>query len=144
MIAIGVDHAGFELKEKIKEYFKEKSIEFYDFGAYELDPLDDAGDIAKVVSKAVNDGEYKRGILICGTGVMMSIVSNRNRLVRAVNTSDVETARMSRQHNDANILCIGSRIISEEKAKEIIDVWLNEEFLGGKYAERVDKLKDLT
>ena len=144
MIAIGADHAGFELKEKIKKYFEEKAIAYYDFGAYELDPLDDAGDIAKVVSKAVNDGAYQKGILICGTGVMMSIVSNRNRLVRAVNTSDVETARMSRQHNDANILCIGARIISEEKSKEIIDVWLNEEFLGGKYAERVDKLKDLT
>lgn len=144
MIAIGADHAGFELKEKIKEYFNEKSIKYYDFGAYELDPLDDAGDIAKIVSKAVNDGEYQRAILICGTGVMMSIVANRNRLVRAVNTSEIETARMSRQHNDANILCIGSRIIDEEKAKEIIDIWLNEEFLGGKYAERVDKLKDLT
>lgn len=144
MIAIGADHAGFELKEKIKEYFKEKAIEFYDFGAYELDPLDDAGDIAKVVSKAVNDGEYQKAILICGTGVMMSIVSNRNRLVRAVNTSDIETAKMSRQHNDANVLCIGARIVDEEKAKEIIDIWLNEEFLGGKYAERVNKLKDLT
>jgi len=144
MIAIGADHAGFELKEKIKEYFNDKSIEYYDFGAYEFDPLDDAGDIAKLVSKSVNDGEYQKAILICGTGVMMSIVSNRNRLVRAVNTSDVETARMSRQHNDANILCIGARIIDEDKAKEIIDVWLNEEFLGGKYAERVDKLKELT
>ena len=144
MIALGADHAGFELKEKIKRYFNEKAIEFYDFGAYEIDPLDDAGDIAKVVSKAVNDGEYNRAILICGTGVMMSIVSNRNRLVRAVNASDIETARMSRQHNDSNILCIGARIIDEEKAKEIIDVWLNEEFLGGKYAVRVDKLKDLT
>ena len=144
MIAIGADHAGFELKEKIKEYFNEKAIGYYDFGAYEFNPLDDAGDIAKVVSKAVNDGEYQRAILICGTGVMMSIVSNRNRLVRAVNTSDIETARMSRQHNDANVLCIGARIINEEKAKEIIDIWLSEEFLGGKYAERVDKLKDLT
>lgn len=144
MIAIGADHAGFELKEKIKEYFNEKAIEYYDFGAYEFEPLDDAGDIAQVVSKAVNNGEYNRGILICGTGVMMSIVSNRNRLVRAVNTSDVETARMSRQHNDSNVLCIGARIIDEEKAKEIIDVWLKEEFLGGKYAERVSKLKDLT
>lgn len=144
MIAIGADHAGFELKEKIKTFLNEKAIEFYDFGAYEIDPLDDAGDIAKVVSKAINDGEYEKAILICGTGVMMSIVSNRNKLVRAVNTSDVETARMSRQHNDANILCIGARIIDEDKAKEIIDVWLNEEFLGGKYAERVKKLNDLT
>lgn len=144
MIAIGADHAGFELKEKIKAYFIDKSIEFYDFGAYELDPLDDAGDIAKVVSKAVNDGEYERAILVCGTGVMMSIVANRNKMVRAVNTSDIETAKMSRQHNDSNVLCIGARILDEEKAKKIIDVWLNEEFLGGKYAERVNKLKDLT
>lgn len=144
MLAIGADHAGFELKEKIKDFLDKKAIRYHDFGAYEIDPLDDAGDIAKVVSKAVNDGEYSKGILICGTGVMMSIVSNRNKMVRAVNTSDTETAKMSRMHNDSNVLCIGARIITEEKAKEIIDVWLNEKFLGGKYAERVNKLKDLT
>ena len=140
MIILGADHGGFELKEIIKEYLKEKNIEFYDIGSYELDNLDNFPEIAIPLAQKVASKEYEKGILVCGSGVGVCMAANRVKGVRAVNAYSEEVAKLSRQHNNSNILCLGGRLISVENAKNIIEVWLNTEFLDGKYNLRNEML----
>jgi ribose 5-phosphate isomerase B len=141
-IAIASDHAGFEMKEKVKDFLKEIGHEFKDFGTKNKEPVD-YPDFAFKVASAISKNECERGILLCETGLGMSIAANKISGIRAVSCYDVNTARLSREHNDANVLTLGARIIEFEKAKEIINVWLNTEFLGERHARRVEKIKEI-
>ena len=143
MIIIGADHGGFEMKEIIKTYLKEKNIEFYDIGSYELDNLDNFPEIAIPLAQKVASKEYEKGILVCGSGVGVCMAANRIKGVRAVNAYSEEVAKLSRQHNNSNVLCLGGRLISVGNAKNIIDVWLSTEFLDGKYNLRNEMLDNI-
>jgi len=141
-IAIGSDHAGFPLKERIKKFLLEKGYEVIDFGTTSEDsthyPL-----FAKEVSLAVQKGEAERGILVCGTGIGMSITANKFRGVRAALCLNEYMARMSRLHNDANVLCLGDRVLGEELALSIVEVWLETPFEGGRHAKRVELIAEI-
>lgn len=138
-IAIGSDHGGYNLKEDIKKYLKENGIEFKDFGTDSVDSCD-YPDYAFRVSRAVAEGEFDKGILICGTGIGISIAANKVKGIRAALCGDTFSARMSREHNDANILCLGERVTGRGLAEEIVAVWLEVEFAGGRHKTRVDKI----
>ena len=141
-IAIGADHAGFRLKEKIISHLKESGHELLDKGTYSEESVDYPG-YAIEVARLVGSGEAGRGILVCGTGLGMCIVANKIDNVRAVGPADVRQAEMSRRHNDANVLCLGERCLEEGKAMEIVDVWLTTPFDGGRHAERLSQITDL-
>ncbi len=141
-IAIASDHAGFELKEKIKEYLKELNYKYKDFGTDNKESVD-YPDYAQKVAESVAKKESDRGILICGSGIGMCMVANKIPEIRAALCHDVETAKLSREHNDANILTFGARMIDENTAKEMVKVWLNTEFLGDRHLRRVNKIKDI-
>ncbi|NQT29436.1 MAG: ribose 5-phosphate isomerase B [Candidatus Saganbacteria bacterium] len=126
-VAIGSDHAGFKLKEIVKAYLKRKKIEFKDFGAQSEESVD-YPDIAHPVAKAVAARAFDRGILICGSGVGMSIVANKTGGIRAVLVHDTYTAKQSRQHGDCNILCLAGKKLNRAAATKIVDVWLKTEF----------------
>ena len=138
-IAIGSDHGGFRLKEEIKDYLRQQGMEHTDFGTYSTASVD-YPDIAQTVGEKVAAGEFERGILICGTGIGMSMMANKVKGIRASLVSDLFSAEMTRAHNDANVLCMGARIISEYMAWEFTKVWLSTEHLGGKYAKRVEAM----
>lgn len=140
-IIIGSDHAGFELKNKIISYLEENGIETYDAGTYEKKSCD-YPIIAKEVAKKIANAKYKKGILVCGTGIGMSIAANKIKGIRAAVVSDTCSAKMSRLHNDSNILCIGERIVGEELAKDIVDIWLETEFLGERHQRRVEMFEN--
>lgn len=142
MLAIGSDHAGFELKEKIKAYLEEKGLEVKDFGAYDTNSIDYPC-IAENVCNSVVNKESNLAILICGTGIGMSICANKINGIRCCACSDTYSARLTRMHNDANVLAIGARVIGEELAKDIVDAFLNSEFEGGKHQRRVDMINAL-
>ncbi len=135
-LAIGSDHAGYEMKLKIIDYLKEKGYECVDFGTHSQDSCNYA-EYGIAVGKAVAGGEFGKGILICGTGVGISISANKVDGIRAVVCSEPLSAKMSREHNDSNILAFGSRIVGIELAKMIVDEWLAAEFQGGRHAARV-------
>jgi ribose 5-phosphate isomerase B len=141
-IAIASDHAGFEMKEIIKPFLKGLKHEVKDFGTCDTKPVD-YPDFALKVASAVAKKQYERGILFCGTGLGMSIAANKVNGIRAVLCYDTETARLSREHNDANILTIGARVIDIENVKEIIKVWLKTDFLGERHLRRIEKIKDI-
>ncbi len=126
-IAIGSDHGGVELKKELIKYLKEQGIETENFGTDSLESIDYPIIANKVVSSVLK-GENTRGILICGTGIGMSISANRHKGIRAVVCSDTTSAKYSRLHNDANVLCLGGRIIGVETAKDIVEIWLSTEF----------------
>ena len=126
-IAIGADHGGFEHKEVIFKHLKELGFDVVDFGTFSSDSVD-YNDFAKKVAEGVNKKEFERGILVCGTGIGMSIMANKVNGVRAALVHDLFTAKATRLHNNTNILAMGGRIISIELALEITDVWLNTEF----------------
>ena len=138
-IALGSDHAGFQLKEEIKVYIEGLGHEVEDFGCFSPESVD-YPEIGFEVAKAVADGRYDRGILICGTGVGMSMVANKVRGIRASLCNDLFTARAAREHNNANVLAMGARVIGSGVASEIVKVWLSTEFAGGRHARRVDKI----
>lgn len=142
MIAIGADHGGFELKGHITEYLREQGIEVKDFGVYNEDSVD-YPDCAVPVCEAVLNGECERGILICGTGIGISISANKLDGIRAALCSDVYSAKMAREHNDANVICLGGRVTGRELAFMIVDTWLHAEHLGGRHANRVAKIHEL-
>lgn len=137
-IAIGCDHAGFELKKLIKKYL-EKDHEIKDVGTFSNEPAD-YPDLALLVAKTVARGEVEKGILICGTGIGMCITANKISGIRAALCHDVLTAKLSREHNDANILCLGARILDKNKAIKIVRVWLNTKF-DARHAKRIKKIK---
>ena len=142
-IAAGADHAGFEYKQKIVELLREMGIEVFDLGASSADSVD-YPDFAHSVAETVASGMAQAGILVCGSGIGMSIVANKHAGVRAANVESVEAARLSREHNDANVLAIGSRLTPWEQAREIVLAFLGAEFQGGRHKKRVDKIHDLT
>lgn len=142
MIAIGSDHGGFELKTHIMEYLKNQGVELFDFGTYSEDSCD-YPDIAEKVANAVAAGEYEKGILICGTGIGISIAANKVKGIRAALCGDVYSAKMTRKHNDANILCMGGRVTGRELAFMICDTFLSEAFEGGRHQNRIDKIHKL-
>ena len=143
-LAIGCDHGGFVLKEEILKYIKTlKNIEVADFGVASKDSVD-YPDYGAKVSEAVSKGTMDRGILICGTGIGMSIVANRFPKVRAALCHDHFTAQMSREHNDANILVMGERVIGRGVAYDIVKTWLETEFAGGRHQLRLNKIDQIT
>jgi ribose 5-phosphate isomerase B len=141
-VAIGSDHAGFKLKEALIRHLRSKGIDAVDVGTHSTETVD-YPDYGEKVARMISQGKLKEGILICGTGVGMSMTANKFPGVRAAVVSNPFTAKSSRQHNDANILCLGERITDEATAKELLDIWLNEPFEGGRHQKRVDKIKEL-
>ena len=139
MLALGSDHAAFEFKGKIKYYLEECGYEVMDFGTFSSDRVDYC-DFGIQVGKTIARGECEKGLFFCGTGVGISISANKVKGVRAVVCSEPYFAKLSRKHNDTNVLALGARFVGAELAKMIIDVWLTTEFEGGIHAERVKKL----
>jgi ribose 5-phosphate isomerase B len=138
-IAIGCDHRGVDFKKSVLKLITEEGYSYEDFGAYTTDSVD-YPDIAKKVGEAVVRGEFKYGILICGTGIGMCIAANKIKGVRAALCYDTFCAVRSRQHNDANILCLGAEDVPE-RMPEIVKTFLASEFEGGRHQRRVDKIK---
>jgi len=136
MIAIGCDHAATALKEELKAYLLENGSEVRDFGVAAGEKVDYPA-MAFGVSHAVAQGECALGVLLCGTGVGMSIAANKVRGIRAACCSEPYSAMLSRRHNDSNVLCMGARVVGSELAKMILDAWLNAQFEGGRHAARV-------
>ncbi|MGE5588671.1 MAG: ribose 5-phosphate isomerase B [Clostridia bacterium] len=138
-VAIGSDHAGFEMKENLKEYIESLGHEIADFGAPSADPVD-YPDVGYRVARDVASGRFDRGVLICGTGIGMSIVANKVPGVRAALVGDAEIARLAREHNDANVLTLGARVTRLEVARDIVKVFLETSFAGGRHARRLEKV----
>ena len=141
-IAIGADHAGFELKEKIKNVLGELEYEVVDFGTNSTDSVDYPL-IAKALATNVASKDPPRGILICGTGIGMSIAANKVKGIIAANCFDTETAKLARLHNNSNILTLGGRILNFDTAKDIVKVWLETDFEGGRHQRRIQEIRDL-
>lgn len=139
-VALGSDHAGLDLKNEIAEFLKAKGVEVKDFGTFSKDSCD-YPDYARLVAEAVSSGEFPRGILVCGSGVGVSIVANKVRKIRAALIHDVETAILSRQHNNANVLCLAGRTTGVSEAMAIVETWLLAEFEGGRHERRVAKIE---
>jgi len=139
MLAIGSDHGGFALKAEIMEHLNAAGVQYKDFGAFSADSTDYPV-YGKAVAQAVASGEYERGILICGTGIGVSMVANRVQGARAALCGDCFSAEMARAHNDANILCLGGRVVGIGPAMKIVDVFLNTRFEGGRHAQRIGML----
>lgn len=141
-IAIGGDHVGQLLKPEIIEFLKKLGHEVKDFGTYTTERTD-YPIYAKQVAESVVNGEYDKGVLICGTGVGISIAANKVKGVRAVCCSEPYSAKLSRQHNDTNILAFGSRVVGLELAKMIVEEWLSAEYEGGRHAKRVEMISEI-
>jgi len=142
-IAIAGDHGGFESKGLLKSYLVEKGHEVEDFGACEFNGEDGFPDFAIPTARAVAKGDFDRGVLVCGSGVGVSIAANKVKGIRAVNCNTKEIAELSRLHNNTNIICFGGRLMTSGEAKEYLEIWLNTDFLGGKYQGRNDVLDNL-
>lgn len=141
MIAIGCDHGGFNLKNAIMKRLSELGEEYRDFGTFSEESCD-YPDIAKKVCKAITDGECDKGILVCGTGIGMSIAANKIKGIRAAHVTDTFSARMTKEHNNANVICLGERITGAGLALDIVEAYLNAEFQGGRHERRIEKLED--
>ena len=141
-IALGCDHRGLELKQAINSLLKEKGHETKDFGCYN-DSSVDYPDIARDVAKAVTSGQFAQGILICGTGIGMSMAANKVKGIRAALCGDAISGSKARQHNDANILCLGADIIGEELALDIVSAYLTTDFENGRHSQRLEKMHAL-
>lgn len=142
-VAIGGDHAGWRLKEEIIAYLKNKGIAYRDFGAFSAEEAVDYPDFALLVAETVRSGECGLGILCCGTGIGMAITANKVPGIRAALCHDTFSARASKEHNDANILTLGERVIGPGLAREIVDVWLNTSFQGDRHARRTGKIAQI-
>ena len=141
-IAIASDHGGLEYKNKIKKHLVTKGYDIIDEGTNSNESCD-YPDYAKKVGSLVVSGQVERGILVCGTGIGMSIAANKIKGIRAALCSDTFSAHATREHNDSNILCLGQRVIGESLALDIVDTWLNAEFQGGRHQNRIDKICEL-
>lgn len=143
MIALGCDHAGLELKNIIKDHLDMRKIEYKDFGTYTHESTDYAV-YAELAAKAVASGECSLGLLFCGTGVGISMAANKVRGIRAACCSDAFSAEMTRLHNDANMLCLGGRVVTPEKAIELVDIFLDTPFSGEeRHARRIAQITEL-
>ncbi|MCD7779505.1 MAG: ribose 5-phosphate isomerase B [Candidatus Gastranaerophilales bacterium] len=140
-IIIGSDHAGYKLKEKIKKFLSEEGYDIYDTGIYSEEPADYPL-IAKETAVKVANSQFDKGILICGTGIGMCIAANKIKGIRAVVCSDTTSAKLSRLHNNANILCFGERIIGSYLAQDICKIWLETDFEGGRHIKRINLIED--
>ncbi len=141
-IALGADHAGFPLKEKIKQWLTEQGLQVDDQGTLTADSVD-YPDYARKVGEIVAAKKADRGVLVCGSGIGMSIAANKVPGVRAANAHTVYEAQMSREHNDANVLTLGARVLTDEEAHSILDRWLSTKFAGGRHQKRVDKISQI-
>lgn len=141
-IGLACDHGGFEIKQELKDFLKGLGIEPVDMGTFHENSVD-YPDFGVLVAERVSQGNLEKGILVCGTGIGMSIVANKFPGVRAALANDLYSSRLSREHNDANILVIGGRIVGRDLAKEIVKVWLDTPFSGGRHQRRLDKIKVL-
>lgn len=142
MIAIACDHGGYNLKLAVINYLKENNIEYKDFGT-DSEQSCDYADFAKKVAYSVKNGECEKGILICGTGIGMSLAANKVKGIRAALCGDCFSAKFTRLHNDSNILCMGQRVIGEGLALQIVDLFLNTEFEGGRHLTRIQKIAEI-
>ena len=141
-IALGADHAGFPLKERVKQWLLEQRVQVDDKGTFSNESVD-YPDFARLVGEAVAAKQTDRGILVCGSGIGMSIAANKVPGVRAANPHTVFEAQMSREHNDANVLTLGARVLTEDEAHGILDMWLRTKFAGGRHQRRVDKISQI-
>ena len=141
-IALGADHAGFELKDVIGQHLSEQGIEVLDVGTNSPASVD-YPDFAKKVAETVVEEGADLGVLVCGTGIGMAISANKVPGIRAANCDTVFEAQMSREHNNANVLAIGSRVVPPEIALEIVDTWINTNFAGGRHQRRVEKIHEI-
>lgn len=139
MIAVASDHGAYDLKESIKSHLEKKGLAYKDFGCYDKSSCD-YPDFAGPAAKAVAAGECDRGIVVCTTGIGVSIAANKVHGVRCALLSDVMSARLTREHNDTNMMAIGAAVVGEMLALEIIDTWLGTEFEGGRHQRRIDKM----
>lgn len=142
MIGMGSDHGGYELKEQIKKHLTEKGFEIKDYGTLDGAAVD-YPDIAKVVCDGVVGGDCEYGILFCGTGIGISIAANKVKGIRAAHVTDSYSGKMAKEHNNANVICIGGRITGYEIAREIVDAYISAEFAGGRHIPRVEKIMNL-
>jgi len=141
-IAIAADHAGFALKQKLRQKLEDAGHQVVDFGPNNADSCD-YPDFAQPVAREVAQGRSDRGILVCSTGIGMAMAANKIRGVRAAPAQSEDEVRLTREHNDANVLTLGARYLQEERAAELIDVFLKTEFAGGRHARRVAKIAQL-
>jgi ribose 5-phosphate isomerase B len=141
-IGLACDHGGFELKEELKTFLKSMGVDSIDMGTFSEDSVD-YPDFGILVAEKVSRKELEKGILICGTGIGMSIVANKFPGVRAALANDLYSSRFSREHTDANILVIGGRIVGRDLAKEIVKIWLETPFAGGRHKRRLEKIEAL-
>lgn len=141
-VAIGADHAGFELKEQIIEYFKRKNIEYKDFGTFSEESCD-YPKYAKEVSIAVAKGDFNRGILVCGSGIGMAVTANKVKGIHAALCFNLATAKSARTHNNSNVLCLGHKQTDDKLSLEMVDVWLHTDFEGGRHQKRIDMIEEL-
>jgi ribose 5-phosphate isomerase B len=138
-VAIASDHAGYELKNALKAVIEEHGLKVLDLGPHNSDSVD-YPDMAATLAEALADGRAWRGVLVCGTGIGISIAANRHRHLRAALCHDVTTARLARQHNDANVLAMGSRVVGPNVARDCLEAFLDTPFEGGRHQQRVNKL----
>ena len=141
-IAIGCDHGGLEHKNAIAEHLKERGFEVKDFGIYEQVSVD-YPDVAKKVCESILSGESERGLLVCGTGIGMSLAANKFKGIRAAVCSEHFSAKYTRLHNNSNILCLGGRVIGIGTALELADLFVDTEFEGGRHQKRIDKITEI-
>ena len=139
-VVVGSDHGGFEYKQAVTEFLKSKNIEYIDIGTYSKDSCDYPV-IAQKAAEKIISGEANRGILICGTGIGMSIAANKIKGIRAALCHDTFSARATRAHNNSNVLCFGQRVIGECLALDIVEMWLKTDFDGGRHQKRIDMLE---
>jgi ribose 5-phosphate isomerase B len=138
-IIVGADHAGYPMKEKVKAFLQDRGVTVEDVGTHSEESVDYT-DFGKAVASKVSDGTFQRGILICGTGLGMSMVANRFRGVRAALANDLFSAIMSRRHNDSNVLAMGGRLIGDALALQLVETWLETPFDGGRHQRRLEKM----
>ena len=143
-LAIGADHAGFDLKTQIVPWLESSGHQVVDLGAHALDPADDFPDFAAAVARSVTGGQAERGVMICGSGVGASIATNKAAGIRACLCHDTYTARQGVEHNDMNVLCLGGRVIGIETAKEVIAAFIGAEFMPeARFQRRIDKVSEI-
>lgn len=142
MIALACDHGALDLKNAIKKHLEDLGLETKDFGTYTKDSCD-YSDFGAYAAKAVASGECDRGIVCCTTGIGISITANKVKGIRCALLSDVMSARLTRQHNDTNMMALGAGVVGEKLALEIVDTWLNTAFEGGRHQRRIDKMMAL-
>ena len=141
-LVIASDHAGFFLKNTLKDFLLQKKIDCTDLGPFNVDSVD-YPDYARLLSEKVQQGVADAGVLVCGTGIGISIAANKMKGIRAAVVSDLFSARMAKEHNNANVLALGARVLDEEKAKRVLWAWIKARYAGGRHQQRLDKIKEL-